>query len=116
MINGLRIFIFESSNILRACMLGLHAYFNIWVQTTKIWESHLLRQSAKQDLSFLQDATKEQLKNKKDVCPICFQELITAKVTTCNHFFHKICLRKWLNEQNTCPLCYTVLYQNNIQT
>ncbi|XP_035217866.1 protein TRC8 homolog [Stegodyphus dumicola] len=115
MFNGLRIFIFESSNILRACMLGLHVYFNIWVQITKIWESHLLCQSAKQDLSFLQDATKEQLKNKKDICPICFQELITAKVTTCNHFFHKVCLRKWLKEQNTCPLCYTVLYRNSIQ-
>ena len=36
----------------------------------------------------------------------------TAKVTQCRHFFHAVCLKKWLYMQDTCPLCHAVLYKD----
>ena len=37
----------------------------------------------------------------------------TAKVTQCRHFFHSVCLKKWLYMQDTCPLCHAVLYKDS---
>ena len=48
-------------------------------------------------------------------CAICYQDMdkfVTAKVTKCNHFFHGECLRKWLYVQDSCPLCYSSLYED----
>ena len=39
-------------------------------------------------------------------------KFLTAKVTKCNHFFHGECLRKWLYVQDSCPLCYSSLYED----
>ncbi|MGH0152807.1 UNVERIFIED_CONTAM: hypothetical protein FKN15_023579 [Acipenser sinensis] len=45
------------------------------------------------------------------------QEMDSAVVTYCSHFFHANCLRKWLYVQETCPMCHqqvkpSVLQQN----
>ena len=48
-----------------------------------------------------------------DACPICFGELDTKTVTKCcqNAFCLK-CISRWLNEQNTCPVCKAPLTTN----
>jgi len=41
-------------------------------------------------------------------CPICKEEFcLNVEVTEmpCHHCFHGECLRTWLKDQNTCPLC-----------
>jgi len=39
-----------------------------------------------------------------------------AKITQCNHYFHGVCLRKWLYVQDRCPLCHDILYKvENVQ-
>jgi len=40
-------------------------------------------------------------------CSICWGKVEeNTKITTqCNHVFHKNCLNKWLNKQQTCPYC-----------
>jgi hypothetical protein len=42
-------------------------------------------------------------------CSIClesYQERDKIVQLTCNHIFHKDCIREWLqNKQNNCPLC-----------
>ncbi|GFR18306.1 protein TRC8 homolog [Trichonephila clavata] len=108
--NSMWIFTFETTSMIRACMMGLHIYFNIWIPATNGWNSYQTRDSALRKINFLPVATKEQLKCRKDVCAICFQALTTARITSCNHYFHGICLRKWLNVQDTCPLCHKILY------
>ncbi|PRD29478.1 UNVERIFIED_CONTAM: Trc8 [Trichonephila clavipes] len=108
--NSMWIFTYETTSIIRACMMGLHIYFNIWIPATNGWNSYQTRDSALRKINFLPVATKEQLKHRKDVCAICFQALTTARITSCNHYFHGICLRKWLNVQDTCPLCHKILY------
>ena len=74
------------------------------------------RRSAVHKINTLKEATREQLDNLDDICPICFQdfqELSTARITRCNHYFHELCLRKWLYVQDVCPLCHKTLYGSN---
>lgn len=30
-------------------------------------------------------------------------------MTRCKHFFHGVCLRKWLYVQDRCPLCHEII-------
>lgn len=46
--------------------------------------------------------------------PLCFcahplQDMNSAVITPCSHFFHAGCLKKWLYVQETCPLCHSQL-------
>ncbi|RXM33427.1 RING finger protein 145, partial [Acipenser ruthenus] len=70
------------------------------------WKSFLLRQEAAKKISSLPRATAQQLERHNDLCAICFQEMNSAVVTYCGHFFHANCLRKWLYIQETCPMCH----------
>ena len=44
-------------------------------------------------------------------CTICLLDYNdeTKTKTECNHFFHQECLDKWLETNNSCPLCRTEL-------
>ena len=56
----------------------------------------------------------DEIQNHDDVCAICYMDMTTtAKVTQCRHFFHSVCLKKWLYMQDTCPLCHAVLYKDS---
>jgi hypothetical protein len=47
-------------------------------------------------------------------CSICFEELGDDVVTTeCNHLFHRQCIRNWLREHSSCPLCRSVIGQEH---
>lgn len=35
------------------------------------------------------------------------QDMTSAVITYCGHYFHGNCLRKWLYVQETCPMCHT---------
>ncbi|KAK8788818.1 hypothetical protein V5799_021412 [Amblyomma americanum] len=108
--NGAWIFAFESRGTIRAFMMCFHAYFNIWQQAKAGWKACARRRAALYKLHSLPEATSQQLRELDDVCTICFQELQTARVTRCRHFFHSACLRKWLYVRDMCPLCHSTLY------
>jgi dTDP-D-glucose 4,6-dehydratase len=40
---------------------------------------------------------------------VVFQEMTSAKITRCRHYFHGVCLRKWLYVQDKCPLCHEII-------
>lgn len=46
-------------------------------------------------------------------CTICLLDYTeeTKKTTECHHIFHQECLNRWLETNNSCPLCRTVLKQ-----
>uniref|UniRef100_A0A667YZK4 RING finger protein 145 n=1 Tax=Myripristis murdjan TaxID=586833 RepID=A0A667YZK4_9TELE len=89
-----------------ASVIIIHSYFNVWLRAQSGWRSFLLRQEAAKKINSLPRATAEQLQQHNDVCSICFQEMSSAVITYCGHFFHGNCLRKWLYVQETCPMCH----------
>lgn len=52
---------------------------------------------------------------KKDICGICHDTIIsegkTPCQTICNHLFHRDCLNEWTVEHNTCPICRENFYK-----
>lgn len=109
--NGVWILLFESGGAIRAVMMGIHAYFNIWNEAKAGWSVFMKRRTAVNKINSLPEANAEQLRVLDDVCAICYQEMKSAKVTRCNHYFHGVCLRKWLYVQDRCPLCHDILYK-----
>ncbi|XP_026674202.1 protein TRC8 homolog [Ceratina calcarata] len=109
--NGFWILVFESGGTIRAIMMCIHAYFNIWCEAQAGWRVFMKRRSAVNKINSLPEAKAEQLRMLDDVCAICYQEMQSAKITRCNHYFHSVCLRKWLYVQDRCPLCHDVLYK-----
>lgn len=90
-------------------MAVLHLYFNIWTPAKEGWISLRQRHQVNQKLNSLPSATEKEIGELEDVCSICLEELKAAKVTPCRHYFHSLCLRKWLNVQDKCPMCHTAL-------
>lgn len=83
-------------------------YFNVWQRFQAGYSSFVKRRAAVQKSAKLPSATSEQLKIHNDVCAICFMEMLNESntvITPCNHFFHRVCLRRWLCFQDRCPLC-----------
>ncbi|KAL0860839.1 hypothetical protein ABMA27_009381 [Loxostege sticticalis] len=109
--NGAWILLFESGGAIRAVMMCIHAYFNIWCEARAGWSVFMKRRTAVNKINSLREASVDQLDRLDDVCAICYQEMHSAKITRCNHFFHGVCLRKWLYVQDRCPLCHDILYK-----
>ncbi|XP_061397113.1 protein TRC8 homolog [Musca vetustissima] len=112
--NGAWILVFESAQnatggAIRAIMMCIHAYFNIWCEARAGWSVFMKRRSAVHKISTLPEATPAQLQAFDDVCAICYQEMHSAKITRCRHYFHGVCLRKWLYVQDRCPLCHEIM-------
>ncbi|KAG1937401.1 RING finger protein [Pimephales promelas] len=89
-----------------ASVIIIHSYCNVWLRAQAGWKSFLLRQEAARKINVLPRASAEQLRDHNDVCAICFQDMTSAVITYCGHFFHGNCLRKWLYVQETCPMCH----------
>lgn len=109
--NGAWILLFESGGTVRACMMCIHAYFNIWMQAKAGWKVFVRRRTAVNKINSFAEASAEQLQQLDDVCAICYQEMTTARITRCQHYFHGLCLRKWLYIQDRCPMCHSALYE-----
>ena len=110
-LNGAYIFMFESGGAIRAIMMIIHAYVNIWLEVKNGWRIYLQRRTAVKKLHSLKEATEEELILHDDVCAICYQVMKSARVTQCGHYYHSVCLRKWLYVQDNCPMCHKILFQ-----
>ncbi|EYB83559.1 hypothetical protein Y032_0333g2809 [Ancylostoma ceylanicum] len=106
-------------------VLVFHVIFNIYRRMETLLGSMTARQAAVKNINRLPRATKEELKDRCDVCAICFMEMWEeARVTPCKHFFHGSCLRKWLSVRQkltytllkVCPLCYAELVDPDGET
>uniref|UniRef100_A0A8C1VBV8 E3 ubiquitin-protein ligase RNF139 n=1 Tax=Cyprinus carpio TaxID=7962 RepID=A0A8C1VBV8_CYPCA len=109
--NGAYTMMFESGSKIRACMMCLHAYFNIYLQAKNGWKTFINRRTAVKKINSLPEVKGAQLREIEDVCAICYQEFTaSARITPCHHYFHALCLRKWLYIQDTCPMCHQRVY------
>jgi hypothetical protein len=62
----------------------------------------------------LEKSLSQYMKAKDTECAICFTK-IQAKMLyrlPCEHIFHEDCIKKWIIEQNSCPLCRKVVDEN----
>ncbi|XP_065913736.1 E3 ubiquitin-protein ligase AMFR-like [Dysidea avara] len=50
-------------------------------------------------------ATKEELDSYPQHCAICRDRMVSCRKLPCGHLFHLGCLRSWLYQDNSCPLC-----------
>jgi len=89
--------VFVSCGIINIFMTCMHAYVNIWCCAKSGWRQFIEHRTAVNKIELLPDATTVQLSELNDVCAICCQNMNSAKITRCNHYFHGICLRKWLH-------------------
>ena len=92
-------------------MICLHLYFNVYLPMRDGWQSISHRRLVNQRLDALKVVEEQELLDNDDICPICLEELHSARITRCSHIFHKLCLKKWLKIQNRCPLCQSVILQ-----
>uniref|UniRef100_A0A914C5S4 RING-type domain-containing protein n=1 Tax=Acrobeloides nanus TaxID=290746 RepID=A0A914C5S4_9BILA len=96
--------------VVSVVVLVVHTYFNVWRRVHSAFLSIKARQEAAVKINCLIPASQEELKNRSDLCAICFGEMSSgARITPCKHVFHGFCLRKWLFVRAVCPLCYADL-------
>lgn len=103
-------------SVMNIVVLIVHCYFNVFQRLQQGWKSFLLRLEAAKKISGLPPATEQQLQDYNDVCSICFSDMASACVTSCNHLFHAPCLRKWLYVQDKCPLCQSSIAVSEVTT
>uniref|UniRef100_A0A914XDU2 RING-type domain-containing protein n=1 Tax=Plectus sambesii TaxID=2011161 RepID=A0A914XDU2_9BILA len=109
-IYGLYASFFGQWSYASAFVLLIHCYFNVWRRLQSGWRAFQLRRKAAENIQVLARASQEQLRKLRDVCAICFMDMVEeARVTPCSHFFHGACLRKWLFVKQSCPLCHADL-------
>ena len=52
------------------------------------------------------------IKEKKEECTICLEQTRQMQCETiCGHRFHIKCIKKWLSNHSTCPICRHVLVE-----
>ena len=113
---GVKESLFGEWSWINSVILLIHCYFNVWVKLQNGWKSFLLRREAVGKLESLPEATPEQLQAHNDVCAICFQEMNSARITLCGHYFHGFCLKKWLYVKDACPMCHHPINESSART
>jgi len=101
----------EMTSVVVILMLAAYTYYCIVQRGGKGWKIWSMRRNAAKKVRSLPHATREEIEEKEDVCPICRSnfclETNEAKKMSCGHIFHENCLRKWFYIQDKCPICYT---------
>ncbi|CAG9539203.1 unnamed protein product [Cercopithifilaria johnstoni] len=88
-------------------VLVFYLYFSVWRRLQAGIVSVQSRHAAYLSLSQLPHVSKATLQQRCDACAICLFDMVEdVRVTPCKHFFHSVCLRKWLCVKQVCPLCY----------
>uniref|UniRef100_A0A673W9B3 RING finger protein 145 n=1 Tax=Salmo trutta TaxID=8032 RepID=A0A673W9B3_SALTR len=101
--------VFGEWTVMGSTIIFIHSYYNVWLRAQLGWQSFLLRRDAVNKIKSLPTASDLQLEKYNDICSICYQDMKSAVITPCSHFFHAGCLKKWLYVQETCPLCHKQL-------
>jgi len=83
-----------------------------FVQLTERLKAFLNYRRLMASMNRFADVTDEQLDQAGRTCIICRDEmhqLDCKQLPTCQHLFHKSCLREWLVQQQTCPTCRSTI-------
>lgn len=86
----------------------LHMYVYIRFIGINDWKEFIKHRTAEKIIKSLSDATTIQLSELNDICAICIQNMVSAKITQCNHYFHAACLRKLLYKSDQVSNCLMI--------
>lgn len=86
---------------------------SLWDRFQNGRKTLVLRRDARKKIDSIPTATRKKISEYDDICPICHQNMSSAKITPCGHLYHSECLQKWINLKDSCPLCS---YQLTVQT
>eukprot|EP01111_Echinosteliopsis_oligospora_P016049 TRINITY_DN6549_c0_g1_i1.p1 TRINITY_DN6549_c0_g1~~TRINITY_DN6549_c0_g1_i1.p1 ORF type:complete len:436 (-),score=114.92 TRINITY_DN6549_c0_g1_i1:25-1284(-) len=64
-----------------------------------------LRRYIFREVQYGKYATKEQIAQVGDHCPICQEKLASPIILRCSHIFCEDCVSEWLQREKTCPMC-----------
>ncbi|CAH1732826.1 unnamed protein product [Aphis gossypii] len=103
------IMVLTPGDIVHAFITCLQVYSKICFLKNKM-ENFAKRCTALKKIRSLPQATSSQLSEFNDICAICYQNMRSARITACNHYFHSECLRKWFYIKDLCPMCQTSVF------
>ena len=73
------------------------------------WAEALSQEEIQGEVVEMKKLVQEDTLKLSDSCPVCVCEWEVgtdrALELPCKHLFHPLCVKKWFNRQNTCPLC-----------
>ncbi|XP_022162785.1 protein TRC8 homolog [Myzus persicae] len=107
LLNDVYDLIFVSGGVIFAFTICFRVCIKVGYER-KNWRILMKHYTVGKKIKSLPDATSVQLSELDDVCAICYQKMISAKITRCKHFFHGNCLRQWIYIQDQCPLCKSI--------
>lgn len=92
----------------------IYKWIYIEEEKTSTVKNHLIKNYCDCKINhenFLSDNINDMNEN----CGVCLEKLhMKFNKTTCNHFFHKDCILKWMKiGKNSCPICRKILYKCN---
>ncbi|CAF0819956.1 unnamed protein product [Adineta ricciae] len=103
--------------------MQLKPLFNELTQRLKRHKSYriaMIRMEKKYPLLTKYDLEQKYLKQNyvsslDEVCSICWEKFEKARCLPCGHLFHQNCLRSWLEQDTTCPICRVSLQEETSQ-
>ncbi|XP_069371363.1 E3 ubiquitin-protein ligase RNF139-like [Paralichthys olivaceus] len=105
--NGAYTMMVMGANNIHVSTLCLFAFLRIYLHGKTCLKKFINHRRALKKIEVLPEISGDQLRDINDSCAICHQEFATsARITPCHHYFHAVCMRKWLIIQNTCPICH----------
>ncbi|KAK7595576.1 hypothetical protein V9T40_013401 [Parthenolecanium corni] len=76
---------------------------NLLLGALKLWWMSLIK--VVRNVTIGTTPSKEQIATAGNQCSICHDEFKTPVLLECQHIFCEICVTKWLDREQTCPLC-----------
>jgi len=60
----------------------------------------------------IKDNKATEITNEQHDCSICLDNKHNKYIKfQCSHIYHKECIKLWLHEHNTCPICRSIIYE-----
>lgn len=88
--------------------LALNGFFKINIisrEDNRIFTDIVFISSEFQEGSVIDKYLNKRNVDTGETCPICLQDSKSMIKTDCDHVFCKECIKKWLDNNNSCPCC-----------
>jgi len=85
-------------------MLANSAFNELRGHLNRLYEYWIIRETIN---NIYPTATESELKE-QDTCSICYETMSKggkAKKIKCGHIYHLMCIKQWMQQSNTCPVC-----------